>query len=201
MSEIIILGAGGHAKVLADIAVKSGYTVKGFLDDNCTENKLILGFPVLGPIEHIGRYQNHCKFAIGIGANDLRQALDLKYAVDWATLIHPTATIGLGAQIGKGSVLCAHSAVGVSSKIGRHCILNTGAIADHDNFIDDYAHISVNAIAGGTVSVGKRTFVGIGASIRNNLSIAADCVIGAGAAVVADIKEKGTYAGIPARRL
>ena len=106
MSEIIILGAGGHAKVLADLVVKTGHTLLGFLDDT-SGHPPVLGFPILGRIEEAGRFSDRAQFLIGIGSNAVRKRFDGELPVRWATLVHPSAAVGLGAEIGEGTVLLA----------------------------------------------------------------------------------------------
>ncbi len=200
MSEIVILGAGGHAKVLADLVVKTGHTLLGFLDDT-PGHPPVLGFPILGRIEEAGRFAEQAQFLIGIGSNQTRKRFDGELPVRWATLVHPAASVGLGAQIGEGTVLLAGAVVNPCAQVGRHCILNTGSVVEHDCRVGDYVHLSPNATLCGTVTVGEGAHVGAGAVVRNNLTIAPGCVLGAGCAVVGEITQSGTYVGVPARRL
>ena len=96
--KLVIIGASGHGKVIADIALKNGYEIVGFLDDNDAV-KEIAGFPVLGSVSEIPSYQTECEFIIAIGNNRIREMIAEQYAVNWATLIHPTAVIGMDVQI------------------------------------------------------------------------------------------------------
>jgi len=198
--KVIIIGAGGHAKVIADIVIKSGDCLLGFLDDNKSGESL-LGYPVLGKIENINKFEKTAKFIIGIGNNYARKDISEKYNLEWYTAVHPSAVIAIDVSIGEGTAIMANAVINPSAKIGMHCIINTGAIVEHDNIIGDYAHISPNAATAGTVSIGELTHLGIGATVRNNISICAECVIGAGAVVVKNIVDKGTYVGVPARRI
>ena len=197
--KIIIIGASGHGKVLADLAIKNGYEIQGFLDDGRLEGE-ICGFPILGKVEKALDYQHECEFIIAIGNNRIRQKIDESYSLKWAKLIHPTAVIGLAAEIDEGTVVLANAVINPAAKVGRHCIVNTAAIVEHDNFLGDYVHISPNAVLAGTVSVGDRTHIGVGAVVRNNIEIAADVVVGAGSVVVKDIYEQGVYYGVPAKK-
>lgn len=198
--KLVIIGASGHGKVIADIAIKNGYEIVGFLDDNdAIQNSL--GFPVLGKIKDVPKYQGACEFVIAIGVNAIRKKIAEQYDVEWATLIHPFAVIGVDVQIGKGSVVMANAVINSSAKVGQHCIINTGAIIEHDNVLADYVHVSPNVALAGTVHVGEGTHIGIGASVKNNLEIVGEVVVGAGAVVVKDICEKGVYIGVPARRM
>ena len=199
--SVIIIGASGHGKVVADIIKKSGDFVTGFLDDNPNLADKFMEFPVLGIIDQYFRYQDK-KFVVAIGNAKVREKIVNKLKdVSWYTAIHPTAVISdMDTVVGEGTVIMANAVINAGAKIGKHCIINTGAIVEHDNQLEDYVHISVGAKLAGTVSVGKSTWIGIGASVSNNLEICADCMIGAGAVIVKNIEEAGTYVGVPAER-
>lgn len=200
--QVVIIGASGHGKVVADIIQKSGDTVVGFLDDNPDIDEKFVGFPVLGKTEKFVDYKN-CKFVIAIGNASIREKIaDKLDGIECYTAVHPSVQISdIETSIGEGTVVMANAVINSGARIGRHCIINSGAIVEHDNQIEDFVHISVGAKLAGTVHVGKRSWVGIGAVVSNNLSICEDCMIGAGAVVVRNIKESGTYVGVPARRL
>lgn len=198
--KLVIIGASGHGKVVVDIAVKSGYEIVGFLDDNDSV-KEICGFPVLGATKNMFEYKDSCEFVIAIGNNEIREKIATSYDVKWATLIHPTAVVGINVQIGEGTVIMANAVINPCANIGRHCIINTGAIVEHDNELADYVHISPNAALAGTVCVGKGTHIGIGACVKNNITITGNVVVGAGAVVIKDITETDVYIGVPARRI
>jgi sugar O-acyltransferase (sialic acid O-acetyltransferase NeuD family) len=199
--NIIIIGAGGHAKVIADIVIKSGDSLLGFLDDGSPAGHRVFQYPVLGKIGDAGRFAGRARFILGIGDNAVRKRLCEENALPWHTAVHPAAVIAGDVCVGEGTVVMAGAVINPSARIGRHCIINSGAIVEHDNDLGDYVHFSPRAAAGGTVTVGTLTHIGIGAAIRNNISIAAHCVVGAGAVVVKDIVEPGVYAGVPARKL
>ena len=198
---IIILGSGGHAKVVADILYQNGENLIGFLDDFKPLGELVMGYPVLGPLADVSRYGDDTAFIIGIGDNSLRRALARERSVRWHTAVHPTAVIARDASVAEGTVIMAHAVVGPSARVGRHCIINTAADVEHDNVIGDFVHLSPHAALGGTVSVGDGTHIGIGAVVRNGIRITSDCLIGAGAVVVKDILSQGTYVGVPAERV
>ncbi len=200
MKDVIIIGASGHGKVVADAVLAAGDRVLGFLDDGC-QAQTVLGLPVLGKTKDHVNYP-HAEFLIAIGNNKVRRQIAAQLpGARWHTAIHPKATVSPFAQVGAGTVIMAGAVVNPGAVIGRHCIVNTTAVVEHDNRIADFVHISVGAKLAGTVTVGEATMVGIGAVVRNNVSICGDCMVGAGAAVVKDITGPGTYAGVPARRL
>lgn len=200
--QVIVIGASGHGKVVADIVRRSGNTLLGFLDDNETLSPEIAGIPVLGKVADYAKYPD-VSFVIGIGNSAIREKIVRQLdGVRWYTAIHPFAVISaLETQIGVGSVIMANAVINPSAYIGAHCIINTSAVVEHDNHIGDFTHISVGAKLGGAVSIGAYAWVGIGATVSNNVSICDHCIIGAGAVVICDIKESGTYVGVPARKI
>lgn len=201
MADVIILGAGGHARVVADIVLRQGHRVLGFLDDAPTAEGAY-GIALLGPIDDYKKWPD-ARFAMGIGSAAVRRKLASRMVgVQWHTAIHPSAVISpLGTVIGEGSVVMAGAVVNPGAKIGCHCIINTGAVVEHDNDIRDYVHISVGAKLAGAVTIEENTWVGIGAVVSNCLTVCGDCMLGAGTVVVKDIDTPGTYVGVPARRL
>ena len=199
-NRLIIIGAGGHGKVIADNALKNGYTDINFLDDHATG--ACMGFPILGTAADIPDFSDgKTDFIIGVGNNEIRKRIAQAHDVNWVTLIHPSALIAVNVSVGKGTVVMAGAVINVCSTVGEHCIINTGAIVEHDNVIGDYAHISPNVALGGTVRVGDLTHVGIGAVVRNNIQICGMSTIGAGAVVVKDIDHCGTYIGVPIKEM
>lgn len=201
--NVVIIGAGGHAKVIADIITKSNDNVIGFLDDNLDiQNKTIyLNKTVLGTTKDIDKYKEYY-FIIGIGNNNIRENIANNHDLKWYTAIHPNAIIANEVSIEEGSVVMAGSIINTGTKIGKHCIINTKSSLDHDNMIEDYIHISPGATLAGTVHIKEKTWICAGATIINNITIAKNNIIGAGSVVIKDINEEnGTYVGVPARRV
>lgn len=201
MNKLIIVGASGHGKVVADIAKKNGYTDIAFLDDN--ENCRLCGqYSVIGKCKDALRYRD-ADFIVAIGNSEIRckiQAYLLEMHLHVISLVHPQAIIAEHVEIGLGSVVMAGAVINPYVTVGQGCIVNTCASVDHDCVIGNYAHVSVGAHVAGTVEIGDHTWIGVGAIIRNNTKITNNCMIGAGAVVIQDIKETGTYMGVPARR-
>lgn len=196
---IIVIGAGGHAKVIADIILCCGDNLVGFLDDKVVGE--VFGYPIIGTIADVNKYQDDCFFVMGIGNNELRKAIAEQNNVRWHTAVHPSAIIARDATIGEGSVVMAGAIINASAVIGRHCIVNTAAVIEHDSVIGDYVHISPKATLCGTVNIGELTHIGAGVTVKNNTSICNGCLIGMGATVVKNIEETGTYVGSPARKI
>ena len=200
MNKLMIIGAGGHGKVIADIALKNGYTDICFVDDNATGE--CIGFSIIGNISDIEQFNDgNTDFVIAIGDNFTRKNIAEKYGVKWVTLIHPSAQIGSYVSIGEGSVVMANAVINPCSKIGCHCIINTGAIVEHDSSLGDFVHISPRATLSGSVNVGELTWIGAGATLVNNVNICDRAIVGAGAIVTKTINDKGTYVGVPARKI
>lgn len=199
--EVIILGAGGHAKVIAEIITKSGDEVIGFLDDNeaVQGKEIYLGKKVLGKISDVTNYPNAYAI-IAIGSNNVRRMLAEKCDLKWYMAIHPSAIIASDVKIGEGTAIMPGVVINPGSVIGKHAIINTCVSIDHDNIIDDYVHISPGAHLAGTVHIKEGSWICTGAAIINNITIAKDVIAGAGAVIIKDIEESGTYIGVPARK-
>ena len=200
MNRLVIIGAGGHGRVIADNALKNGYNEICFVDDSATGD--CIGFPIVGVIGDVEKLNDgKTDFIIGIGNNATRKIIAEKFDVNWVSLVHPSAQLAFNARIGKGTVVMANAVVNVCASVGDHCIINTGAVVEHDNIIENYTHISPNVALGGSVRIGTLTHLGLGATVKNNTEICSECTVGAGAVVISDIKKSGTYIGVPVRRI
>ncbi|WP_242271409.1 acetyltransferase [Bacillus cereus group sp. BfR-BA-01310] len=202
--KLLIIGASGHGKVIADIALKMNkWQSISFLDDN--ENvKTSMGIEIIDKSASISKYIADYDFFVGIGNNVIREKIQRQLEMEEAiipVLIHPSAIIGEQVYLGAGTVVMAGAVINCCTKVGKGCIINTASTIDHDNVIGDYAHISPGANLAGTVKVGRSTWLGIGSVISNNINITDKCKIGAGSVVIKDITELGTYIGVPARRI
>ncbi len=197
LKKLLIIGASGHGKVIADIAVKNAYEDIAFLDDD-ESIKICAGFPVIGKVSEAERIPGDKIVAIGNANIRHRIQEDLCNVI---TLIHPNAVIGRRVEIATGCVVMAGAIINSDTVIGKGVIINTGATVDHDCKVGDYAHISVGSHIAGTVEIGKKTWIGAGAVVSNNLTICDECMVGAGAVVVKNIEVKGTYIGVPAVKL
>ena len=202
MKELVIIGAGGHGRVIADIAQKLGvYKTISFLDDG--DAKETMGLPIIGRSSDVEKYTNTADIFVAIGNSAVRGEFIerlLAMGANVPTLIHPSAIIGACVEIGAGTAIMAGTVINPCSKLGKGCIVNTSSSIDHDCMIGDYVHIAVGAHLAGAVSVGKKTWIGAGATVRNNVDICSNCMIGAGAVVIKDITEFGTYIGVPAKK-
>lgn len=209
MTNIVVVGAGGHARVVADvIRLGAEYQVRGFLDgENASRRGTEFeGAAVLGGDEVLLGLREegvrHAAVAVGDNAARLRiadQLLELGFELP--ALVHPDATVAASVHLGAGTVVFARAVVNPATRLGRVVIINTAASVDHDCEIGDAVHIAPGAHLAGGVKVASGALVGIGAAVRPRLTIGRNAVVGAGAAVVADVAAGTTVAGVPARVL
>ena len=193
--RLIIIGASGHGKVVADIARLNGYENIVFLDDN-KEVKECGGYPVIGD----SSAAPDGEIFVAVGNATIRKMLMERYSDRvMPVLIHPNAVIAKDVKIGAGTVVMAGAVINPDTVIGAGCIINTCSSVDHVCNVGDFVHVAVGAHLCGTVNVGESTWIGAGATVSNNVNICGNCMIGAGAVVVKDIMEEGTYVGVPAR--
>ncbi|NLZ82122.1 MAG: acetyltransferase [Clostridiales bacterium] len=202
--KLLIIGASGHGKVVADIALKMNkWKSIAFLDDD--ENiKSSMEIEVIGKSANASDYIKDYDIFVAIGNNTTREKIQEKLEAEGAsipTLVHPNAVIGEQVKFGDGTVIMAGVVINCCTEIGNGGIINTGSTIDHDNLIEDYVHISPGVHTAGTVRIGKGTWLGVGSIVSNNINIISGCKVGAGAVVVKDITESGTYVGVPARRV
>ena len=175
---MIIIGASGHGKVVADIAELNGYDDIVFLDADPTKTECG-GHPIVGTDNDCSDLKGDVFVAIG-NAEARKRIMERESTRNFPVLIHPSAVVAKSAKIGKG------------------CIVNTCSSVDHDCVLGDFVHVSVGAHLSGTIKVGEETWIGAGVTVNNNLDICGGCMIGAGAVVVNSIDKAGTYIGIPA---
>jgi sugar O-acyltransferase (sialic acid O-acetyltransferase NeuD family) len=205
MTRLAVLGASGHARVVADAALAAGWREVVLFDDRWPELASVGPWRVVGDAARLlGSHAEYDGVIVAIGANRVRLARHralVGAGARMATINHPSAVVSRFAQVGAGSVLCAGAVLNPFAVAGAAVIINTGATVDHDCTLADGVHVSPGAHLGGTVRVGEATWIGIGAAVRQGIVIGTDVVVGAGAAVVSDIADSLTIAGVPARTL
>jgi pyridoxal phosphate-dependent aminotransferase EpsN len=205
--SLIVFGAGGHGKVVADVGRSMGFRLAGFVDDDPTRDGAeIWGIPVIGWDRLVAQSPRNggVVVALGIGSNEARERTHARLRAagfQIATLIHPTAAVAPSAQLGEGTVVMANASVNPDAIVGAGVIVNTGAVVEHDCRVADYAHLSPKAALGGAVTVGRRSHLGLGAVALPGIRIGADVRAGAGAALHRDVSDGKTVVGVPARPL
>ena len=207
--RVVILGAGGHGKVLAAALLRAGQTVLGFLDpDPSLLGKKILGLPVLGDDEVLKQAENkHWRLVNGIGSvgrparrREIFERLKAR-GFSFATVIDPSAIVAPEVEIGEGAQILAGAVIQPGAYIGRNCIVNTRASIDHDTVLGAHVHVAPGAVLSGCVILGDEVHIGTGAAIKQGIRIGSGAVIGVGSAVIHDVPSDSLQAGVPARPL
>jgi sugar O-acyltransferase (sialic acid O-acetyltransferase NeuD family) len=205
--RVAVYGAGGHGKVVADIAMAAGQNVVAFIDDSPSKKgATIWEVPVISWQRFADEVaaRHGASVGLGIGDNAARERCVTRLrsaGIAIATLVHPSATVARSAVVGEGSVIMAGAVVNPDADVGTGCIINTGAVVEHDCVVAPFAHLSPNAALGGGVHVGRRTHLGLGAVVLPLVRIGDDVRVGAGAVVRRDVASGLTVVGVPARPL
>jgi sugar O-acyltransferase (sialic acid O-acetyltransferase NeuD family) len=200
IKSLLIIGAGGHGRIVADTAEQTGYSNIVFHDDRWPEMTTNLCWPVVGRDKPQGLVASDVFVAIGNNAARLamiNMLISEGFAVP--TLVHPRAYVSRHAVMGTGSFVGPMAAVNAGAKLGAGVIVNTSATVDHDCVLGDGVHISPGAHIAGGVHIGNVSWIGIGACVRETIRIGARVMVGAGAAVVSHVKDDSTVMGVPAR--
>jgi len=205
--RVLILGAGGHAQVIADILLQmhhAGADIApiGYLDDNPRLfGRSFLGLPVLGRLDELSTIA-HDAVILGIGDNGTRSAIFTALSAQgetFAVALHPRSIVAPDVVLGPGCTVCAGAIVNPGSVIGANVILNTGSTVDHHNQISDHVHIAPGAHLGGDLRIGTGTLVGIGATVIPQRTVGDWSVIGAGSVVTKNVSSGVMVVGAPAR--
>lgn len=199
-NELIIFGAGGHAKVVIETARKCGYRPVVIYDDNLKTNGAeVAGVPVKGSIVEL----NHELFGqafIAIGSNRVRKMIFNRFKnLSWPTLLHPAAYVSPAAQTGCGTIVCAGAVVQPDVVIGSQVIINTSASIDHECVIGDFAHVCPGCTLAGGSQVGEGTMLGTASCMIPLIRVGGWCEIAAGSVVVRNLADNMKAAGVPAR--
>lgn len=201
--SIILLGAGGHAKVLLDALRCNGVEVLGFVGPDALATDLDV--KCLGDDDSIENFSvEEVALVNGVGNIGLRQRLFDAFKArgyDFAQVIHPSAIVSEADDLAEGAQVMAGSVIQAGVSIGENVIINTGACIDHDCSVGAHSHVAVGAVLAGDVSVGNRVFVGAGSSVIPGVHLGDDAVVGAGAAVICDVAPGKTVVGVPAKEL
>jgi sugar O-acyltransferase (sialic acid O-acetyltransferase NeuD family) len=204
--KVIVYGASGHGKVVADILRSRRMEIEGFVDDDPFKGREASDLKILGDAkwlaERAGRQP--VVVALGIGDNFDRHAIVqrcVKTGIRLLTAVHPSATIATSAKISPGVVIMAHAVVNADAVIGCGSIINTAAIVEHDCDVGSFAHLSPKVAIGGHVQVGDFSWLGIGSTVISNIKVGTGSIVGAGATVVHDVDDWVVAVGTPARIL
>ncbi len=201
-NNLLIIGAGGHGKVIADIALaQRKWDRISFLDDNFPNIKNISNWEVIGKTsDRLSQKENFPNIFIAIGNNKTRKKIQENCRLEGfylPTIIHPNSNINSNVQFGDGCAVMAGVTINIDSKIGLGVIVNTNSSIDHDCIIGAYSHICPGVNLAGNITVGGQTWVGIGSNIIQNIHIGQNVMIGAGSTVIKDIESNVLAFGNP----
>ena len=209
MGDIVVIGGGGHAKVVLSILSKlRTYRIVGYTD--LRDCGTLLGVPYLGSdtaLESLAATSGTLNAVLAVGQIGLGHARSELWgrlrslSMQFPLITSPGAIVNEGVSSGEGSVVMDGAVVNVGAKLGQGAIVNTNSTVEHDVALGDWVHVAPGATICGGVTVGHFSTIGAGATVIEGIEIAADCIVGAGATVVRDIKEAGTYAGCPAHKI
>lgn len=199
--SLMIFGAGGHGRVVADAALLEGRWAAVFASDrnaSSCHGELLPGVP----LRQVDASSPNIGVHIAIGNNRARQQEASASGLDrLVSVIHPAATVSPFSDVGRGCFVAAGAIVGPAAHVGAGVIINHGAVVDHDVEVGAFSHIAPNAALGGHVKTGQRVLVGAGAVVLPLRVIGDDVTIGAGTVVNQDLLEPGVYAGVPVRKI
>lgn len=203
--EIVLIGAGGHARSCLEIIIENDFKIVCAIVAEDSEDELD-GVPILKGDTHLTDFYNHGvrKAFVAVGSNIVRDQISnhlVNLGYELVTVLSKKATISNNVHIGPGTLVMPNAVINGHSQIARGCIINTGAIIEHDCRIEQSSHVAPGAILGGCVSVGKRAMVGLGARVLPEIKLGNDTFVGAGAVVTKDVREGSKVAGVPAKEL
>ena len=200
MKRLAMIGASGHGKVVADIALALGFGSITFYDDKASDIKSLGQFNIVGTTDDAIRNSKPYDDAIvAIGNAQAREKIQQQLVKISAAIVHPAAVIGSNVELGVGTVVMPGAIINADVQIGAGVIVNSGAVIEHDCCIGDFAHICPNAAIAGGVTVGKHSWIGIGASVVQSIVIGDHVTVGAGAVVVRKVADNQTVIGTPAK--
>jgi acetyltransferase EpsM len=194
----VVVGAGGHARVVVRALQLTGVQVDALYDDDRRLwGSQLYGVDVPGPIAASGAAEDVCG-VVAIGDNETRRRVSQRLTLRWISVVHPHSFVDGTAALGRGTVVLAGAMVQPEAKIGDHCIVNTGATVDHDCIVGNFAHLAPGVHVAGGVEIGAGAFLGVGANIVPGVRIGENTVVGAGATVTDDLPANVVAAGTPA---
>ncbi len=205
--RIVVVGGGGHARVLMTVLRKTSWEIVGYTD--AEDRGVLLEAPYLGDdrlLPDIYRSHPACAGALGVGkisVSTTRSRLQLhieSLGFTFPAIVSPHGLVNTGVELSDGTVVFDGAVINTGTVTGRSCIVNTNATVEHDCRLGDDVHIAPGATISGGVTIGSDCIVGAGAVVIQGLSICGGCLIGAGSVVTADLTTPGTYVGAPARR-
>ncbi len=205
-STIVVIGTGGHARVVVGIIKQMGkFKIAGCLDRTRADYKeRISGVPVVGTLKDLRKmYKDGTEnAALAIGDNKQRRAVlkqARKIGFSFPALIHPKTRVEPSARVGKGAVVCTGAIVGAEAILGEGSIINSGSIVDHETNVGSFAHVAPGCMIAGRVKIGEGAFIGLGSKLIDGIKVGKWATVGAGAVAIRDVPKGKTVVGVPAK--
>ncbi|MBN1587215.1 MAG: acetyltransferase [Candidatus Omnitrophica bacterium] len=204
--RVLVVGAGGHARVILDILEQRNAEIRGCLDDDpLKEGRPFAGTMVLGPtsrMQEMRKAEPGLSIIIAIGDNSVRRELFVnarEMGYEFVRAVHPSVVQAPSVKIGVGAMVCAGVVLNPGVEIGNNAIVNTASSVDHDSKVGAHAHICPGVHTGGHVAIAELAFVGLGSSVLPRIRIGTGCIVGAGSVVIRDVPDGATAYGVPGR--
>lgn len=199
--QAAIMGAGGHARVIASILRAKHTSIYGFFDDSYTGfSEIIQGAPLLGRFNDVINFRNNFQtIYLALGDNLTRKKLFNfldNHDFFMPTLVHPKAIVESDAVIDDATVVCLGGIISTEVRVGKGCIINTGCSVDHESSIGDFVHLAPQVVVAGRTTIGDFTFVGINTAIADKVTIGKNVVIGAGSVILRDVPDGAKVVGV-----
>ena len=198
MISLVVIGGGGHAKVVISTLRAAGYDpIAVFDDDRTRRGGEVSGLPILGPLSLLDP-TDYDGAVIAIGSNTVRRKIAEQVKLRWVSVVHPAAWVDPSVTLGQGTVVFAGAIVQPGTALGDHVIVNTGATVDHDCIVGNFAHIAPGSHIAGDVHFGEGVLLGVGSSVIPGRRIGSWAIVGAGSVVIRDIPDNTLVVGVPA---
>lgn len=204
--KAIVIGAGGHARIVLDTLELLDFKITGIIDINFKGVKeTIFNHEILGNMDKLRNYSPEDHVVV-IAVGDIEKKKELYQYITalgflMPVIIHPSATVSGHAKISAGTFINSGAVVNAAAEIGENVLINTSAVVEHEVVVGSHCHIAPGAIVAGRTKIGESTFIGAGSILINNISVGSRVTVGAGSVIISDLENESTYVGIPGKKI